>query len=98
MTYLRIRKANLPTFFTTACSGNDVIELITVKYVAPDGVEKEENEGPGIWRCRNHYVELKRATPADVKPEGWKKKTRSGRTVKEYRGDVKWCGEQGKRR
>eukprot|EP00391_Amoebophrya_sp_Ameob2_P003260 CAMPEP_0179009776 /NCGR_PEP_ID=MMETSP0795-20121207/16449_1 /TAXON_ID=88552 /ORGANISM="Amoebophrya sp., Strain Ameob2" /LENGTH=646 /DNA_ID=CAMNT_0020704989 /DNA_START=139 /DNA_END=2079 /DNA_ORIENTATION=+ len=74
---------------------NDVIELITVKYVAPDGVEKEENEGPGIWRCRNHYVELKRATPADVKPEGWKKKTRSGRTVKEYRGDVKWCGEQG---
>ncbi|CAD7937686.1 unnamed protein product [Amoebophrya sp. A25] len=74
---------------------NAVLELVTVKYVTGEMVPQEENEGPGIWRVRNHYVEVRRATAADVKPEGFKKKGRAGRTVKEYRGDVNWCKQNG---
>ncbi|CAD7922841.1 unnamed protein product [Amoebophrya sp. A120] len=74
---------------------NTIIELLTVKYPTPDLLPQEEREGPGIWRCRNRFVEVRRALPTDVKPEGFKRKQRGGKTVKEYRGDVKWCAEQG---
>lgn len=70
------------------------MDIILTKYPKEE-IAKQENEGPGIWRARNGYLGTRKATIHDVKPPGFKKKQRGGRAVKDYRGDVNWCKEQG---
>lgn len=59
------------------------MDVVNVKY--PNGdIPKQDVEGPGIWRCRNGHAEIRKALITDIKPEGFKKKQRSGKQVKGY--------------